>query len=133
MAEIVIKVAQKDKLEEANQFYLSADVTSKECKDLACKEFGVPPTGCTLFRVNGFDEPVFPLRKDKQPLTKSHIASGDLLILMNDADILPEDRLILHIHMTVSGLPDDSQYIDKIDVFKEFTLRDLKEAILLMP
>jgi hypothetical protein len=42
MAEIVIKVALKDKLEEAKQFYLSADATAHELKELACKDFEIP-------------------------------------------------------------------------------------------
>jgi hypothetical protein len=35
--------------------------------------------------------------------------------------------------MTRTGLPEDSQYIDKIDVSKEYTLRELKEVVLSMP
>jgi hypothetical protein len=34
--------------------------------------------------------------------------------------------------MTMSGQPDDSQYIDKIEVTKEYTLKDLKDIILSM-
>jgi hypothetical protein len=52
---------------------------------------------------------------------------------MKDSDISAEDRLFLHIHLTTTGQPDDSQYIDKIEVFKEYTLKDLKETILQMP
>ena len=66
-------------------------------------------------------------------LTKCHVNSGDLLILKSDADLSPDEKLVLYIHMTMTGLPDDSQYADKIEVNREYTLRDLKEVVLSMP
>lgn len=44
-----------------------------------------------------------------------------------------EEKLILHIHMTMTGQPEDSQYIDKLEINREYTLRDLKETVLSMP
>ena len=44
----------------------------------------------------------------------------------------PEDKLALNIHLTMTGQPEDSQYIEKIEVSREYTLRDLKDVILSM-
>jgi hypothetical protein len=55
------------------------------------------------------------------------------LILKSDADLLPEEKLCLNVHLTTSGLPDDSQMIDKVEVNREYTLKELKEIILSMP
>jgi hypothetical protein len=55
------------------------------------------------------------------------------LVLKGDTDLMPEEKLCLNIHLTTSGLPDDSQMIDKIEVNREFTLKELKEIILSMP
>lgn len=60
------------------------------------------------------------------------MASGDQLILQNNQDTAPEDKLSLNIHLTMTGQPEDSQFIDKIEVSKEYTLRDLKDVILSM-
>ncbi len=53
--------------------------------------------------------------------------------MKSDSDLSPEERLTLHIHMTMTGQPEDSQYVDQIVVDKEFTLKDLKDVILSMP
>jgi hypothetical protein len=85
-----------------------------------------------LYRVNYLEEPVFPLRRDNQELTKCHVSSGDQLILQSNVDVAPEDKLSLNIHLTMTGQPEDSQYIEKIEVSREYTLRDLKDVILSM-
>lgn len=78
------------------------------------------------------DEPTFPLRRDAVELNKCHVSSGDELILQSNLETKPEDRLQVNIHMTLTGQPDDSQYIDKIEVSQQYTLRDLKDVILTM-
>jgi hypothetical protein len=60
------------------------------------------------------------------------VSSGDQLILQSNVDVAPEDKLTLNIHLTMTGQPEDSQYIEKIEVSREYTLRDLKDVILSM-
>lgn len=67
------------------------------------KEFGVDPARHTLYRVDHLEEPAFPLRREKSEITKCHVASGDLLILKSDTTLSAEEKLILHIHMTLTG------------------------------
>jgi len=43
-----------------------------------------------------------------------------------------EDKLTLNIHMTMTGQPEDSQYIDRLEVNREYTLSDLKDIVLSM-
>lgn len=98
-----------------------------------CKEFGgLDETKHTLYRLNAMDEPTFPLRRDNVELAKCHVASGDELVLQCNLETKPEDRLSVNIHMTMTGQPEDSQYIEKIEVSQQYTLRDLKEVVLSM-
>jgi hypothetical protein len=53
-------------------------------KQLICADFGLDSKKCTLFRVDHFEEPSFPLRRETMLLTKACVVSGDLLILKND-------------------------------------------------
>jgi hypothetical protein len=46
--------------------------------------------------------------------------------------VSPEDKLALNISLTMTGQPEDSQFIEKIEVSREYTLRDLKDVILSM-
>ena len=99
-----------------------------------CNDFGnLDPLRQTLYRVDFFEEPVHPLRREKTNLTKCYVQSGDLLVLKSDADLSPEEKLTLYIHMTMTGQPEDSQFVDKIEVNREYTLKDLKEVVLSMP
>ena len=102
-------------------------------KDAICKEFGVDPSRFTLYRINHLEEPAFALRREKSEITKSHVGSGDLLILKSDAEISAEDKLSLNIHMTMTGQPEDSNFIDRLEVNREYTLADLKDVVLSMP
>lgn len=69
MAEISINVVVHRKEEDKRQFYFSADFTVQQVKDLVCQDFfgegQVNPNKFTLFRVDAFDEPSFPLRRVK--------------------------------------------------------------------
>ena len=72
-------------------------------KEAISKDFGVEPSRFTLYRINHLEEPAFALRREKSEITKSHVGSGDLLILKSDAEISAEDKLSLNIHMTMTG------------------------------
>jgi hypothetical protein len=114
-------------------FYVPSNATVKELKTLVCKEFdNLEDSKYTLYRVNYLEEPVFPLRRENQELVKCHVGSGDLLIIQGNAETNPEDKLTLNIHLTMTGQPEDSQFLDKIEVSREYTLRDLKDVILSM-
>lgn len=72
-------------------------------KELIAKDFGVDGTKHTLYRVDHLEEPAFPLRREKSEITNCHVASGDLLILKSDAVLSAEEKLTLHIHLTMTG------------------------------
>jgi hypothetical protein len=133
MSEIVVLVSLKGKEDHYEPFYVPSNSTVKELKTLVCKEFeNLDESKHTLYRVNYLEEAVFPLRRENSELQKCHVSSGDQLILQSNQETAPEDRLALHIHLTMTGQPEDSQYIDKIEVNREYTLRDLKDVILSM-
>lgn len=69
----------------------------------------------------------------KQPLRKSNVTTGDLLILKSEKDLAPDEKLRLSIHMTSTGLSEDSKFLEDIDVFREFTLNDLKQILMDLP
>ena len=133
MSEMVVLVSMKGKENIYEPFYVPSNATVKELKVIVCKEFeNLDESKHTLYRVNYLEEPVFPLRRENQELVKCHVSSGDLLILQCNSDTLPEDKLFLNIHLTMTGQPEDSQYIEKIEVNREYTLRELKDVILSM-
>ncbi len=53
--------------------------------------------------------------------------------MKSDSEVSAEDKLQLHIHMTMTGMPEDSQYIDKLEINREYMLSDLKDIVLSMP
>lgn len=73
-----------------------------------CKEFGLESAKHTLYRMDHLEEPAFPLRREKQEITKCHVVSGDCLIIKSDENLLPEEKLILLINLTMTGQPEDS-------------------------
>lgn len=108
MVEVVLKVVLFSQESDLRQFYFPTNSTVKECKDLISAEFNVDPKKYTLYRINHLEEPAFALRREKQEITKCHVGSGDLLIMKSDSEVAAEDKLQLHIHMTMTGMPDDS-------------------------
>lgn len=50
--------------------------------------------------------------------------------MKSDIDLLPHEKFKMSVHLTNSGLSDDSTYLEDIDVPREFTLAELKEVIL---
>ncbi|CDW84271.1 ubiquitin carboxyl-terminal hydrolase 40 [Stylonychia lemnae] len=131
--EIVIKAVVYKQEDILKQFYFPINNSVQECKEMMCKEFNIDPTKHTLYRIDHLEEPAFPLRREKQEIVKCHVSSGDLLIIKSDSILSAEEKLVLHIHMTMTGQSDDSQYIDKLEVHRDYTLKDLKDIVLSMP
>jgi hypothetical protein len=73
------------------------------------------------------------LRRLKATLRKSNVSTGDLLILKSEKDLSPDEKLKLSLHFTLTGLSEDSKYLEDIEVFKEFTLNELKQIIMDLP
>ena len=94
-----------------------------------CSVFGIEQS-FTLYRVDAFLEPTYALRRLKIPLVKLKVSSGDLLVLKSDKQLLPDEKLKLSLHMTTSGMSNDSQYMQDLEVSKEFTLNELKEILM---
>jgi hypothetical protein len=80
-----------------------------------------------LYRLDGFGEPSFAVKKEKQDFSKNTILSGDTLALKNKSDVGIDDLLILKINISYTGLPDDCNYIGEIKANKEYSLDDLKQ------
>lgn len=106
-------------------------------KELLVAEFfpegSVDPNKYTLYKVDAFEEPTNPLRRIKQPLKKSNVTTGDLLILKSEKDINPAEKLKLSLHFTFSGLSEDSKYLEDIEICKDYTLNDLKQIVMDLP
>lgn len=86
-----------------------------------------------MFRVDAFEEPTYPLRRLKATLKKSNVSTGDILILKSEKDLSPDEKLKLSLHFTYTGLSEDSKYLEDIEVFREFTLNELKQIIMDLP
>jgi hypothetical protein len=137
MAEISVNVIIHKKEDDMKQVFFNADITVQEARDKMCAEFGTgddfKPEKFTVYRVDAFEEPKFPVRRINQQLTKCSVQTGDLLILKSDKDIDPEDKLRFSLHLTATGISQDSKYLEDIDVFREYTLNELKEVIMDLP
>lgn len=75
MAEISLNIVMHPNYENMEQFYFNADISVQEAKQLILCSFQmgdeeVNPNKFTLYRVDGLDEPKWPLRRMKAPLTK---------------------------------------------------------------
>ena len=66
-------------------------------------------------------------------MKKSNVSTGDLLILKSEKDLSPEEKLKISLHFTQTGLSEDSKYLEDIEVFREFTLNELKQIIMDLP
>jgi hypothetical protein len=78
-------------------------------KELVCKEFGeLEASKYTLHRVDAFEEPIYPLRRELSLLTKMNVASGDLLVLKSDQELTNDEKITLSISMTMKGVAEDS-------------------------
>lgn len=135
MAEINVNVTQFKVLNSFKQFYFNADISVKEAKSEICKAFSAEMDSekHTLYRVDAFDEPSFAVRRVGVTFNKNNVSSGDLLVLKSDKDLDASEKFKLSVHQTASGLSEDSQYLEDIDVPRELTLGELKDYLLDMP
>lgn len=79
-----------------------------------------------------YEEPQYIVKKEKQVWAKNHITNGDFLILKSEQDILPDEQVIIDIHETKTGVPNDCQNIGHVKLRDSDTIDDLKEAIIEM-
>jgi len=135
MAEITVNVVQYKQESNFKSFYFNADMTVKEAKLEICKAFGegIDADKQTLYRVDAFEEPSYPLRRVNVTFGKNNVSSGELLIMKSEKDLSPHEKFKMSVHLTASGLSDDSQYLEDIEVPREISLAELKEIMLDMP
>ena len=72
------------------------------------------------------------MKKERQHWDKNHIGNGDFLILKSEEDILPDEQVVIDIHETKTGVPNDCKNIGHVTVKDSDTIDELKEAILRM-
>lgn len=86
-----------------------------------------------MFRLDSFGEPQFAVRKEKADWSKNNVSSGDTLALKHKSDLSVDEKVTIGVHVTISGMPDDCNFIGNIDCSKETKLEELKEQILHLP
>ena len=79
------------------------------------------------------EEPAFALRRVNISFGQNNVRSGELLILKNSKELSAHEKFKMSIHLTGTGLSDDSQFLEDIDVPREITLAELKDYILEIP
>ena len=140
MAEINVSVFLFKEEEDVRQYYFNADIQLKEAKKIICQDFAghdgtkdISPDKFTLYRTDNFNEPSFPVRRMNVTFKSNKVFSGDLLVLRGNKDCDPSDVMKLSVHLTNTGLSDDSKYLQDVEVMKEMTLDDLKEQLMDLP
>jgi hypothetical protein len=73
------------------------------------------------------------LRREAAKMKDCCVESGDLLILKDNSKISDDERVTCYVHLTHTGFPEDSTFLEKLATSKEFTFRDVKELILEWP
>lgn len=122
--ETTLKILLEDK---ERHFNFNSEFNVGKCKTEICDAFDVNPNKYTLFRLDGFGEPAFQVRKEKATWSKNNVNSGDVLYLKSNSTITIDDKLSLSIHNTTFGLPDDCTFLQQIDVSKNLKLDEFKE------
>jgi hypothetical protein len=88
-----------------------------------CEAFGIfgedNIKNYTLYRLDNFGEPAFPIRKEKASFLKNNVYSGDILALKNNLEISNDEKITLVVNLTLTGLPEDCIFIGNLDVRKE--------------
>lgn len=107
LAEIVVRVHIHKQADDIRSIYVSANATVLETRHAISEEFKIDETKYTLFKVDALEEPTYPIRRLKQELSKCGVASGDLLVLKNDSDLSADEKLTLHVHISISGQASD--------------------------
>ena len=67
------------------------------------------------------------------PLVKCNVSNGDLLILKSEKYADASEKLKLSIHMTRTGLSQDSKYLEDIEVCRDYSFAEFKEMLLDLP
>ena len=96
---------------------------------MVAQSFNVDPNEYSLFKTNWLEEPIQRLKNDKNTMRKEHVRSGDILVLKNKKEVIVDEKLIVHIHYSKSGLPSDQQYSGMLSLTEDITLNQLKEQI----
>ena len=86
-----------------------------------------------MFRLDGFGEAAFAIKKEKAGWAKNNVSSGECVMLKSNSDMTFEDKITINVNFTNCGLPDDCTFIGQIDVSKKITLDELKSQISTMP
>lgn len=73
------------------------------------------------------------MRRVGVTFAKNNVSSGELLVLKSTKDLTQGEKFKMSVHLTSSGLSDDSNFIDDIEVPRDLTLDELKDQILDMP
>ena len=135
MAEITVNVIQFKKTENFKQFYFPADILVKDARKEICTAFdtGLDPEKNVLHRVDALEEPSYALRRVNVSFAKNNVSSGELLILKSSKDLSPQEKFKMGVHLSITGLSEDSRYLEDIEVPRELTLAELKDQLLDMP
>ena len=65
-----------------------------------------------MFRLDGFGEAAFAIKKDKGGWAKNNVSSGETLMLKDNSALATcEDNISISIHYTSYGLPDDCNFL----------------------
>lgn len=107
LAEIVLRVHLHKKDEDIRSVYVAANSTVMEVRHAMAEEFKVDEGIYTLFKVDAFNEPTYPIRRLKQEIIKCGVASGDLIVMKNDMELSAEERLVVHVHISLTGQASD--------------------------
>lgn len=85
----------KDGEGEFKHFYFDHEWTVQQCKNEICEAFGISGDekvkNFYLYRLDGFGDPAFPLRKEKAGFGKNNVSTGDTLILKDNRDITTDE------------------------------------------
>lgn len=81
----------------------------------------------TLYRVDAFEEPSYAVRRLNITFAKNNVSNGELLVIQNQKELSAGEKFKLSIHMTTSGLSDDSHFLEDIEVPRDLTLAELKD------
>ena len=86
--------ANKDKDPPEKHFSFKNELSVGQCKTEICEAFDITGDDInnhTLFRLDGFGDPAFAVKKEKAGFAKNNISSGDTLALKNNNDLTPEE------------------------------------------
>jgi hypothetical protein len=125
-----LRIAFEDR--DPKVFYFTEQNNLGQVKSEICGEFGINENemkNFTLFRLDNFGEPAFPVKKEKNNFQKNNLCHGDFLLLVDNSKAPGADdqKFTLMINITITGLPDDCTYIGTIEISKDSKVTDLKD------